>query len=90
MLAAPSIEVIAIRNHVRGADEAARRLIARAAYMEKLARRPGANSNERVRLDETARELRAAAAALTAEVCDLSRQITRTNDSELRTAEPRA
>jgi hypothetical protein len=75
MLAGPSTDVVTIRNHLRDADQAARRLIARAAYMERLARRPGASSTERARLDDRAQELRGAAAALSAAICDLSRQV---------------
>ena len=61
-------------THVRDAERAARRLIARAAYLEKRARRPRADPAERDTLNAQARELRMAAAGLMAEVSEVARQ----------------
>ena len=71
----PSTDVIAIRAHVREAEHAARRLIVRAAHLEKLARRPRTDPTERLSLDARAVELRADARALLAEVSELSGQV---------------
>jgi hypothetical protein len=68
-------DVTAIRAHVREADHAARRLIVRAAHLEKRARRPGANASERASLEALALELRADAHALLAEVSELSGRV---------------
>jgi hypothetical protein len=76
MLAEARIEPAVLRAHVREADQAARRLLARAAHMEKRASRARVGSIERVNLDDRARELRAAAQALLTEVSELSRRVT--------------
>jgi hypothetical protein len=74
-LTEPSQPATAIRAQVREADQTLRRIIARAAHMEKRAERAEADSAERLRLEARARELRAAAAALVAEISDLCRQV---------------
>lgn len=66
-----------IRARVREADQAARHLILRAAYMEKRAERARAGSVERMQLDARARELREAAETLLSEVSELSRRASR-------------
>lgn len=66
---------IAIRSYVREAEHAARRLIIRAAHLEKRARRPRADAAERLSLTTRARQLRADAEALQAQVSELSRQV---------------
>ena len=63
------------RSHAREVDHAARRLIVRAVHLEKLARRLRADSDERVRLEARARDLRLAAEALLSEVSELSKQV---------------
>jgi hypothetical protein len=68
----PSTDAAAIRAHVREADHAARRLIMRAAHLEKRARRLRTDSLERVSLEARALGLRADAHALLAEVSELS------------------
>jgi hypothetical protein len=70
-----STDATAIRAHVRETEHAARRLIVRAAYLEKLARRPRTDPIERVSLDARAVELRADARALLAKVSELSGQV---------------
>jgi hypothetical protein len=70
----PPAQAARVRAHVRQAEQAARQLIARAAHMEKRAARPRTAVTERMRLDANARELRAAADALLAEISELSRQ----------------
>jgi hypothetical protein len=67
-------DATALRVHVRESEQAARRLIARAAYMEKRAGRPGADPVERSDLIEIAQELRRAAQVLLTEISELSRQ----------------
>jgi hypothetical protein len=76
MSAGPSIDPTAIRAHVRETEHAARRLIVRAAHLEKRARRPRADPLERLSLETRALELRADAHALLAEVSELSGQVT--------------
>jgi hypothetical protein len=71
----PSTDATAIRAHVREADQAARRLITRAAHLEKRARRPAADPTERVSLEARALQLRADAHLLLAEVSALSGQV---------------
>jgi hypothetical protein len=75
MSAGQSTDAIAIRAHVRESEHAARRLIERAAHLEKLARRPRANPMERVSLEARALELRADARVLLAEVSELSGRV---------------
>ncbi len=75
MPAQGTIETTAIRAHVREAEQAARRLIVRAAHLEKRALRPRADVAERLSLTVRARELRSDAHALLAEVSELSRQV---------------
>jgi hypothetical protein len=70
-----TIETTAIRAHVREAEQAARRLIVRASHLEKRAQRPRADAAERLSLTARARELRADADVLLAEVSELSRQV---------------
>ena len=76
MSAGQSTDAIAIRAHVRESEHAARRLIERAAHLEKLARRPRANPIERVRLEARALELRAYYRVLLAKVSELSGRVT--------------
>jgi hypothetical protein len=64
-----------VRSQVREAEHAARRLIIRAAHLEKLARRPRVSSAERISLEGRARDLRATADALLTEVSELSKQV---------------
>jgi hypothetical protein len=65
----------AIRARVRQSDQAARRLLDRAAHMEKSARRPALKARERHDLNEQALELRAAANRLLADVCELAQRL---------------
>ena len=74
MLAERSIEGTTVNARVREAGQAARALIGRAAYLEKLAGRPRTDPTERTRLTGRARELRGAAELLLSEICELSRQ----------------
>jgi hypothetical protein len=76
MPAERSTDAIAIRAHAREAEHAARRLIMRAAHLEKRARRPRADPIEQASLEARALELRADARALLAEVSELSSQVT--------------
>ena len=76
MLAPAPTEATSIRSHVREAELAARRLLTRAAHLEKLARRPRGGDSERDRLNARARELRSDAEALLAEISELSRRVT--------------
>jgi hypothetical protein len=75
MLAEPPTQPAAIRSYVREAEQAARRLLVRAAHLEKRADRPRADAAERLRLNARAQELRADAQALLAEVSELSRRV---------------
>jgi hypothetical protein len=68
---------LSIRARMREAELTARNLILRAAYMEKRAGRAGVDSAERVNLDARARELRADADVLLAEISALSRHVAR-------------
>ena len=68
-------ETTAIRAHVREAEQAARRLIVRAAHLEKRAQRTRTDATERLSLTARARELRADAGVLLAEVSELSRRV---------------
>ena len=63
-----------LRALTRESEQAARRLIARAAHLEKRATRPRIDQTERSDLNSRAQELRAAAELLLTEVCELSRQ----------------
>jgi hypothetical protein len=74
MLAEQPIDGAARKIRVREAEQAARALLGRASYLEKLAERPRTGSTDRRRLSRTARELRTAADQLLAEICELSRQ----------------
>jgi hypothetical protein len=74
MLPQQVTETAAIRAQVRESERAARRLIVRAAHLEKRARRPRADTAERNSLNAQARELRADAEALLAKISELSRQ----------------
>jgi hypothetical protein len=58
----------------RESERAARRLLSRAAHLEKRANRSWSDPVERSELNSRARELRAAAAQLLSEVCELARQ----------------
>jgi len=75
MLAERPTDPIAIRAHLRESEHAARRLIMRAAHLEKLARRPRAGAAERLSLNARATELRADAEALRTEISELSRRV---------------
>jgi hypothetical protein len=68
-------DVTSIHLHIRESEHAARRLIARAAHLEKRASRPRTDAAERLSLTGTAGQLRAAAAELLLEVSDLSRRV---------------
>ena len=63
-----------LRALTRESEQAARRLIARAAHLEKRAGRPRIDQRERSDLNSRAQQMRAAAELLLAEVCELSRQ----------------
>jgi hypothetical protein len=63
------------RAHAREAEQAARRLIARAAHLEKRAGRLRIGATERMSLDAKARELRAEADLLLSEVAELARRM---------------
>ena len=67
-------EVIATRSHVRETELAARRLLIRAAHLEKRAQRPRTDAGERASLTAQAGELRRDARALLAEISELSRR----------------
>jgi F420-dependent methylenetetrahydromethanopterin dehydrogenase len=69
------IETTTVRARLRESEHDARRLIARAAHIEKRAQRACADSHEYVSLSAIARELRAAAAQLLAEASELSRRV---------------
>jgi len=71
-------EILAL---VRETDQAARRLLTRAAHLERLAGRCRTDGIERADLDSHAEELRAAAELLLVEVCALSRRATRRDSS---------
>jgi len=73
MLSERITETVAIRAQVRESEQAARRLILRAAHLEKRARRPRADAGERNSLNAQALELRADAEALLAKISELSR-----------------
>jgi hypothetical protein len=75
---AHSFDPLRVRADVREAEQAARRLIARAAHLEKRAGRPRTDSDERMNLAAKARELRAAAEPLLAEISELSRRVSLT------------
>jgi len=75
MLAERPTDPTTIRAYVRDSEHAARRLIVRAAHLEKLARRPRTDAAERLGLTARALELRADAAALRAEISELSRRV---------------
>ena len=69
------VEPSTIRARVRENEQDARRLIARAAYMEKRAQRVREDSPERLSLTMIALELRAAAERRLAEASELSRKV---------------
>lgn len=69
------VEASTIRAQLRENEQDARRLIARAAYMEKRAQRVCADSPERLSLTTIALELRAAAERRLAEASELSRKV---------------
>jgi hypothetical protein len=68
-------ETSAIRAQLRENEQDARRLIARAAHLEKRAERTSLDSSERVNLNAIALDLRASAEQLLAEVSELSRRV---------------
>jgi hypothetical protein len=74
MLAERSLDAAEIRAVARESEQAARRLISRAAHLEKRAKRSWSDPAERSELNSRARELRSAAAHLLDEVCELARQ----------------
>ena len=63
-----------IRALARETEQAARRLLSRAAHLEKRASRPRTDPSECANLKSQAVELRTAADLLLVEVCELSRQ----------------
>ena len=71
----PVVETTMIRAQLRESEQDARRLIARAAHIEKRAQRSCADSPEYRSLNAIARELRAAADQLLAEASELSRRV---------------
>lgn len=71
----PSTQALEIRALARESDRAARRLIDRAAYMEKRALRAAADSRERRELSARAQDFRAEAAMLIAAASELSRKL---------------
>jgi len=73
MSAEPKTTPFSIRLRRREAEQAARNLIVRAAYIEKRAGRARLDSAERASLDARARELRDAAELLRTEISELSR-----------------
>jgi hypothetical protein len=68
-------EASTIRAQLRENEHDARRLIARAAHMEKRAQRACPDSPERLSLTTIALELRAAAERRLAEASELSRKV---------------
>jgi hypothetical protein len=70
-----AIETSTIRAQLRESEQDARRLIARAAHIEKRAQRACADSPEYLCLSAIARELRAAAEQLLTEASELSRRV---------------
>ena len=68
-------ETSTIRAQLRENERDARRLIARAAHLEKRAERACLDSSERLNLNAIALELRASAQQLLTEVSELSRQV---------------
>ena len=68
-------ETSAIRAQLRENEQDARRLIARAAHLEKRAERASLDSSERLNLNAIALDLRASAEQLLAEVSELSRRV---------------
>jgi hypothetical protein len=76
MLADPTTDASAIRNRLRELELDARRLITRAAYMEKLAERRRADLTARLRLETTAQMLRDEAAMALTEVSEICRRFT--------------
>jgi hypothetical protein len=68
-------ETSTIRTQLRENEQYARRLIARAAHLEKRAERACLDSSERLNLNAIAVELRASARQLLTEVSELSRQV---------------
>ena len=68
-------ETSAVRAQLRETEHDARRLIARAAHIEKRAQRVCADSPEHLSLQAIALELRAAAGELLAEASELSRRV---------------
>jgi hypothetical protein len=71
----PLVETSAIRAQLRESERDARRLIARAAHLEKRAQRASADSPEHLSLRAIALELRSAAGQLLAEASELSRRV---------------
>jgi hypothetical protein len=69
------VEPSIIRVQLRESEQDARRLIARAAHIEKRAQRACADSPEYMTLSAIARELRLAAGQLLAEASELSRRV---------------
>jgi len=70
-----AVETSTIRAQLRESEHDARRLIARAAHIEKRARRACSDSPEYLSLSAIARELRATAEQLLAEASELSRRV---------------
>jgi hypothetical protein len=77
MAAKTTTAPFSLRARMREAEMTARNLIARAAYIEKRAKRAGVDSVERTSLDARARMLRADADLLLTEISELSRHLTR-------------
>ncbi len=68
-------ETSTIRTQLRESEHDARRLIARAAHIEKRAQRARPDSPEYLSLSAVSLELRAAAERLLAEASELSRRV---------------
>jgi hypothetical protein len=64
------------RTRIRETERAARNLIARAAYMEKRARRARVDSAEHTQLHAIAQEFRSSAELLLTEISELCRHAT--------------
>jgi hypothetical protein len=76
MFNGPSTGAASVRNQVRDNEHAAKRLIMRAAHLEKLARRSWVGAAQCISLEAQARDLRATAAVLLTEVSEISKQVT--------------
>lgn len=74
-MAEPHAGTITIRAQLRASEHDARRLISRAAHIEKRAQRAPPDSPENLNLNAIALELRAAAGELLIQASELSRTL---------------